>query len=127
MTRRGTVRGNRIVLLVLAGSLLLGIAGLLIYRMGHEEAGSVRWMCYPEPDRTATCDFEIAEGGKAGELCFTMVLDCRATMNSARVCSGMVKPGEKVTVRVTRFEPPMAPDASCAPPRFLDRKTTSAE
>jgi len=127
MSRPSTVRGNRIVLLVLGGSLLLGIAGLLIYRMGHDDPGSVRWMCHPEPDRTAICDFEIAEGGKAGELCFTMVLDCRSTMHSARVCSGMVKPGDKVTVHVDKFEPPLAADASCAPPRFLDRKTTSAD
>jgi hypothetical protein len=118
------VRGSRLVLYVLGGTLLLGVIGLIIWKKTFTHPGSVQWNCYPEDDRTATCEFKIADGGKAGSLCFTMVLDCKGGMHSARVCSGPVKVGDLVTVRVPKFDPPMPADATCQPPRYLAREAT---
>jgi hypothetical protein len=104
--------------------LVLGITGLILWKKSFRHPGSVEFTCYPEPDRTATCEFDIAEGGRPGSLCFTMVLDCRSGMHSAHVCSGPVAVGRPVSVRVSRFDPPLPADALCQEPRYLDRQAT---
>jgi hypothetical protein len=56
-----------------------------------------------------------------------MVMDCRSSMHSARVCSGPVPVGKTVSVHVPTFDPPLAADASCAAPRYLDRTATTED
>jgi len=115
-------RGTRLLPVLLGVTLVLGSGALYYYRTTKVDPGSIQWSCVPESDRTATCQFRVEDGGKAGSICFTMVLDCRDGMHKARVCSGTVTPGNPVTVPVTGFEPAMPADASCQPPRFLDRQ-----
>jgi hypothetical protein len=123
VTEPRRLRGSRVVIVVLGSTLIAGVIGLILWRKSFRHPGSVEWTCYPQPDRTATCEFDIADGGKAGSVCFTMVLDCSdGAMHTAHVCSGPVRVGDSIAVRVPAFEPPMPPDAKCQSPRYLARK-----